>query len=402
MRFLRFCPVVLGLVALSGCHSAIQAPVQAADQRVSAENPVYNDTARFLAGLPGRPDSAFHSFEAQPAWQTYSKQIDELWAQVEKGQLQPLTKFQQRELASSSTGSSFVFYPFSGPDVLYGTAFFPQAKHYVMAAMEPAGSVRPVTSYNAEMLPNELHAWSNAMYSIFHRSFFVTGEMTRQFHGRVADGILPTMLLLLARSGHTVDGVQYVHLDEQGKLVVDSDTPLTPADHAHSGVEILFHNNEHDTQRRIIDYFSTDLGPGFVTNPSLARYLDSQGRFDTFIKSASFVPHWRMCDPLRAYMLKQSNLFVQDDTGVPYGYFKPAAWNVMLYGQYSVPDKPFRRHFQKDLAAAFHDPGRVRSLGFSLGYGYGRRPSSLIVAHRKETPPATATAATPNAAPPRS
>ena len=220
------------------------------------------------------------------------------------------------------------------------------------------------------------------MYSIFNRSFFVTGEMSRQFRGRVADGMLTTMLLLLSRSGHTIDDVHYVHLDEQGKVVMDPGTPLAPGATPHTGVQILFHG-ESDRTPRTLEYFSTDLGPGWVNNPALSRYLDSLGAFDTFIKSASFLLHWRMCDPIREYLLAKCSMIVEDDTGVPFAYLKPSSWDVQLYGQYSRPDRPFQRHYQKDLAAAFTEQGRVHPLGFSLGYGYGRRPSSLIVARRK-------------------
>ena len=83
-----------------------------------------------------------------------------------------------------------------------------------------------------------------------------------------------------------------------------------------------------------------------------------------------------------AIILENSKLILQDDTGIPYGYFRPADWQVQLYGMYSRPDRPFKRQFQKDLAKAFRSPANVRPLGFSLGYGYGRRPSSMILARR--------------------
>jgi hypothetical protein len=97
-----------------------------------------------------------------------------------------------------------------------------------------------------------------------------------------------------------------------------------------------------------------------------------------------------MCSGLRRYILDKSNLVLQDDTGVPYSYFQNAAWQVRLYGEYSAPVKPFKRLYQRDLAEAFQDPSRVRPLGFSLGYGAGRRPSSMILAIRAQAPTRTA------------
>jgi hypothetical protein len=38
--------------------------------------------------------------------------------------------------------------------------------------------------------------------------------------------------------------------------------------------------------------------------------------------------------------------------------------------------------FQPDLRAAFDEPGAAREMGFSVGYGIGRRASHLVVAER--------------------
>jgi hypothetical protein len=66
---------------------------------------------------------------------------------------------------------------------------------------------------------------------------------------------------------------------------------------------------------------------------------------------------------------------------------------VDLFGQYSHPDKPFTGEWQTDLAKAFQEPGRAQELGFQLGYGSMRRPSSLMLAIH--TPNTQASAATP-------
>lgn len=386
MRAVWFSFLCVGLsllVCSAGCHARNAAQASTVAQPSAASSAEFNDAARFLAGLPGRADGPYRRLEGDPAWIRYSQSFDQLWQQVQRAQLQPVANFQQKEL-SGAAGGNYVFYPFSGPDVLYATAFFPQAQHFVLASLEPTGSLRPAAAYTPESLPHELEGWSHALHSIFHRSFFITGEMTRQFHGRVATGLLPTMLLLLARGGNTIDNVQYVHLTPEGKLDHEAVSPFAPGGAAHTGVAITFHRNT-ETQLRTIHFFSTDLGPGFATQPAFSRYLTNEGHPDTFIKSASFLLHWRMCDPLREFLLQQSNLLLQDDTGVPFNYLQRANWNVQLYGQYSRPDHPFHKHYQKDLAGVFAERQNVRPLGFSLGYGYGRRPSSLIVARRKSS-----------------
>ena len=66
-----------------------------------------------------------------------------------------------------------------------------------------------------------------------------------------------------------------------------------------------------------------------------------------------------------------------------------------LYGEYSAPDKPFKTWYQKNLVKAFEDPTKVTPLGLQLGYGAGRRPSSLILARRVATAAAPAPVQTP-------
>ena len=69
---------------------------------------------------------------------------------------------------------------------------------------------------------------------------------------------------------------------------------------------------------------------------------------------------------------------------------KPKEWQVELFGEYSHPDKPFTSEWQTDLAEAFKEPGRVKQLGFILGYGSHRRPSSMMLATRIAPPAAPA------------
>ena len=363
----------MGSAGLSSCGRRPE------PQRAQAAAPAHpaNDAALFLAGLPGRADGPFRQLEQAPSWRKYSQDLNVTWARAEKEQFAPVDAFQKRELAPIHTNSSFVFYPFSGPDVLYATRFFPDGKVFVLAGLERVGSVRKASDYPLDGLDKRLDGWNKALSSIFNRSFFVTSEMDSHFHGKVADGLLPMMMLLMARSGFTIDGLDFGHVDEAGKFVVESeDTGVR-----HPAVVLDFHKGT-ETVKRKLYYFCTRLDEPFEKDPAFSRFVRSQGTPDTLVKSASFLLHWKMCAAIRAQILETSNLIFQDDTGVAYHYFDNPDWQVKLYGEYSRPDRPFTNEYQKDLAAAFQDPGKVAPLGFSLGYGYGRRPSSMLLAKR--------------------
>jgi hypothetical protein len=344
------------------------------------------DAACFLAGLRCPPDSRFSVLELTPAWQRYAGQLNRTWSELDKRQFQHVRVFQERELSTIHSGSSFVFYPFSGPDVLYATLFFPNCRLFILAGLEPVGSLRTLDNYREDNIEIALLGWRSSLSSLLFRSFFVTGEMDREFRGRVADGLLPMILLLLARSGHSIDRMVYGSLSPSGAFVAQGGPDLGAKKSPASGVEIEFHRSNDFISTRLY-YFSTDLAAGFDQDPRLLRFLHRFGMCDVLLKSASFLPHWRMCDSIRNYILQNSNLVLQDDTGVPFRDFEASHWHVQLFGAYSHPDPPFRREYQRDLAKAFQANANVRELDFSLGYGAGRRPSILMLACRKGASP---------------
>ena len=391
----------LALLLVSAACGGPAAPppaavVKPAERPLSPAAIAANDTARFSAGLKGRPGGPFEEFERTPAWQDYAKGFEETWAQFEKTQAEPMRAFEQKELASSSPPpkDSFVFYPFSGPDVLYMTGFFPGRSLYVMVGLEPAGTLPAPSSFEAAKIVSEVEGWTKSVRSIFKRSFFVTSEMDAQFRGRLADGSLESLCLLLARSGYTIEGIRHGNLTEEGAFTdynaatagVDAKgKPKKPL-----GVEVAFRRGPLGDPQKIF-YFSAKLGSDFKTNPpGFSRFLLSLGHPDTLIKSAQFIMHWPGMGDMRNQILETSRLILEDDTGIPFKYLQPPTWDVKLYGEYSAPDKPFKTWYQKNLVKAFEDPAKVTPLGLQLGYGAGRRPSSLILARRvaaATTPP---------------
>ncbi len=392
------------LLLISACGPAAPppAPAKPAERPLSPAAIAANDTARFSAGLKGRPGGPFEEFEKTPAWQDYAKGFEETWGQFEKTQAEPMRAFEQKELASSSQPKgSFVFYPFSGPDVLYMMGFFPGRSIYVMVGLEPAGTLPEPGSFVASKIASEVEGWTKSVRSVFKRSFFVTSEMDAQFRGRLADGSLEPLCLLLARSGYTIEGIRHGNLSEEGAFT-DYDVataglnakgkPKKPL-----GVEVTFRRGPLGDPQKIY-YFSAKLGSDFKTNPpGFSRFLLGLGNPDTLIKSAQFIMHWPGMGDMRNQILETSRLILEDDTGIPFKYLQPPTWEYKLYGEYSAPDKPFKTWYQKNLVKAFEDPTKVTPLGLQLGYGAGRRPSSLILARRVATaaPAAPAPAQTP-------
>ena len=99
-----------------------------------------NDVARFLSGLPGTEGSPFAELEKTEAWKLHHREMDRAWKGFDESTMRPMRQFQASELSSPAIEKSLAFYPFSGPDALMLTVFFPKNATYVMVALEPAGT----------------------------------------------------------------------------------------------------------------------------------------------------------------------------------------------------------------------------------------------------------------------
>jgi hypothetical protein len=343
--------------------------------------PSYNDTARFLAGLGGEPNSPYRRLENDAAWKDHAARLDKSWTRFQKAFLAPARAFEARELSGDVPAGGFVFYPFSGPDVVYLFTFFPRGDTYVLVGLEPAGEQPVPSDYSRRNLAAALRTWRVAAGSLLHRSFFITDEMEHQLHGADAEGALPLILLLMARTGNRILGARHARLDAQGRLSTEIDPKRAQA------LEIVFRRARDGRVARLC-YFSRDLARGMNPDSGFPQFLQRQGAARTFVKSGSYLLHSPRFRRLRRYVLENSIVLLQDDTGIPFRMFDERGWQVRLYGDYSPPGDPFRHRVQEDLAAAFEDPARnIGRLGFSLGYGAGRRTSSLLFAVRNRPGP---------------
>src|SRR5262245_12763765 len=97
-----------------------------------------DDVGRFLAGLPAKPGSELASLHESEAWVKHRRELDRAWDGLQTGALPTMREFQEQALGCVT---SSVYYPFSGPDALMMTVFFPHSPLYVMVGLEPAGTL---------------------------------------------------------------------------------------------------------------------------------------------------------------------------------------------------------------------------------------------------------------------
>jgi len=344
-----------------------------------------DDVARFIAGLPGTPGGPFADLEASAAWKEHRRLVDQAWRHAQAELIGGLKEFQNHELNDALAQTGPLFYPFGGPDALTPTVFFPHSEVYVMVGLEPAGTLPSVAQIRKKDLAQYLPAVLRTVGSELGRSFFITREMDRQFRGQVTDGLMLPIILLLARTDHTIMGFRYIRLGDNGEVVERPAKYVSPAAYANKGVEIEFRTTADQSIHRL-DYFSVNLADDRLRkNKPFLAYVGRLRGAATLLKATSYMTHRRDFSIIRDLMLTNSAVILQDDSGIPYHCFGADLWKLQLYGDYTQPYGSFRFLVQPDLRKAYQTSA-ARPLPMHIGYGYRRITSNLLLARRVSAP----------------
>lgn len=348
-----------------------------------------NDEARYLAGL-SVDGSSLEPWAREGAWQQHASEFQRAWVDVEDRQLSPIRTWMPANLNFVYSDPSPLFYPFSGPDMLYAHAFFPNASTYILCAREPVGNLPQIEALDPAVRAAALANLRKSLNAILSFSFFITADMKNDLNATQLSGTLPVIMVFLARSGCQISSVEMVKLNSSGDFTTDkSKTP---------GVKIVFQGTTGRTQT--LYYFTSDLSNwGIKSNPGFIAFCKKQGRGNGFTKAASYLMHMSEFTSIRDFLLTNTRNVVQDDSGIPLRFFNGNEWIMGLYGNYPGPIELFAKHDQPDLRDAFahHKAG---DLPFGFGYQWGRGVSSLIVGTALSSVPKAGSAAEPVSASP--
>jgi hypothetical protein len=322
-----------------------------------------NATAHGLAGLTS--DDA--PWQGTGEWNSYRDWLDGRWRYIERVRLGAMRSWGGSELGGLGGGT--VYYPFSGPDFLYVNTLFPGARTLLMAGLEPIGSIPDLAEIQRRgELGNYLGHVKTSLYTILAASFFKTKDMRNDFGAGSMDGLLPALEVFIARQGYTIDGLQYVSLSSDGSL-----HPRDSKSGA-NGIEITYSGGH------TLCYFQVNLADD--GSGGYERLMQRTAPGVTYLKAASYLLYNDYFSRIRNAILDDSTAVVEDDSGMPFRYFKPAQWNVTAYGNYTGPIPLFKENYQPDLANYYRSNGHS-ALPFGSGYKFVASGSSLLVARRK-------------------
>ncbi len=358
---------------------------------------IYNDLARYIAGLKGEPGSKYAQYEADKAWQTYAQYANALWKKVADEKLPLMIDWQKQELRKPNKKGGTLFYPFSGPDFLHASAFFPKVEQTVMMGLEPIGSLPDIDDIAKNKPQNYLNNLIASLNSVLNFSFFKTKEMKYTFGGHAdkrLNGTLPVILFFMARTNHKVLEHEKVALTKNGSVVKASEIKVGNPDQdtTYYGNKLVYQAKGDDAKRTLY-YFSANLADrvydgmsGLLQREDLLGYINNLSINATFLKSASYLLYKPYFSILRRTILKKSTYLLQDDSGIPSKYIiEDNKWKITFYGTYTGPIALFANYFQPELKSAFEPLSgeKVKPLPFGIGYQFKEGTSNLMLAKEK-------------------
>lgn len=358
---LRFVPIALVAITASCAPEPKKTEVRYLDDPPPEFKTVggtadANDIARFLAGKPVRHGEALSRLQQTAQYQEHQREMHEVWKRLASRRVGRMKWFSSENVAPYKV----VHYPFGGPDLLYASAMFPRASHYVLMGLEEVGEVPALESLPPGEVLGALPAYREATKTQLRVGYFITQDMRADLKRSALRGVTPIMLGTIALMGGEVRAVS-------GTSVAGN-----------TGVELRF--NDGNGNHRAT-YVSGDLSNrGF--NESYQQWLAAQGSGATYFKAASYLMHDDGFSNARNFFLANSRAVLQDDSGIPFRYFDPNQWSIRYFGNYEQPIELFSKHAQSDLRAAY-DANPSSPLNFGSGYHYDPADANLILAVKR-------------------
>jgi hypothetical protein len=337
----------------------------------AADTVTADDTARFLAGMQPSVDSPLKPLTNDPGWQRHARFFDDAFSKLDQHQLSRIRAWADVNLAAPR---STMFYMFSGPDFLYANAFYGKASTYVLSALEPPGSVPDFSRLPRGAIAAALYDVEHSLGSVLSFSFFITKQMKADLRAGQISGTLPILYVFLARSGKAIRSVETVTLDENGGLhLANEDAGRNPT----RGIRITFVGD--DGAEKTLYYFSTDLSNSGVKASGFLKFCATLAPGNSLLKSASYLLHSGNFSTVRNFILANSATIIQDDSGIPIGYYGSKQWRLFPFGRYAGPIAKFPTMYQQRYADLFR---QAQPIDFGIGYRWRTSETNLLLSVR--------------------
>ncbi|MFP4664678.1 MAG: hypothetical protein ACLFM1_09650 [Bacteroidales bacterium] len=378
------------IMLLTACDDPRQEALQVKSRPLRVVEPAHppkdSTQDRIAAYLCGKTQAEAVSNLPQNEWNAFSENLSKNWQALETNRLSAMDEWVENYLYDQISDSLPLFYPFSGPDFLHAYHLFPNSENYILLAKEKIGKIPDFSSLSGDENAQYLHYLNYFLRDIYQRSYFITSRMQKDIGEGAFEGILPVFYVFLHQTGHEILKLEYLEIDSSGQSMVVPDS-LWSGTQTGQGVRFTIRQaGAEPLDVKSMTYLYCDISnEGFRKQPEVKRWLNRMETGNTFVKSASYLMHYRTFSDIRNLILNKSEAVFQDDTGIPFRHFDKDNWNFTFFGTYQPPISDFGPYLmQNDLAAAFEDTSYQHSnLPFSIGYHWTNRKQHYILAKKK-------------------
>lgn len=344
-----------------------------------AYDTVLDNRLAFIAGMTHGNGECYKTLDVSTKWKSYSKEMDSMFTRVDTNRLQKMQTWADQQLVLRETDTT-VFYPFAGPDFLSAHTMYPNARNYIMIALEPIGELPEVCNMKPEVLNKYMGDIKYSLSDILRRSYFITLNMMSDLRKEEVDGAIHLITLFIKRTGHHVISIRPVVVDSAGKI--QDGLKLKEAKGTTPGIQIDFVNEGGDKLQTVY-YFKTDLSDnGLNKNAGFMKYMDALPLCVTYLKAASYLMHTPEFSVIRNKVFDKSLSILQDDSGIAFRFFDSKKWDLRLFGDYQGPIKQFEWIKEPDLLQA-HKDSVDRPFAFTTGYKWSTEHMSMTYAVKK-------------------
>jgi hypothetical protein len=305
-------------------------------------------------------------------WKIYTKEVQNNWAEYTQKIGVPMENWAKQHINNSA---DTIFYPFSGPDFTTVHQLFPEAKRYVMVAMQHAGRPMDLGGYSPLITDQSLEQLISAWQLYGTHGFFVTSYLDRYFYasqGKI--GASTFIAIFLKLQGFDIERATPIRVGAQGEVEeLSQDTPVWNS--------VRF-NATKTGKPIVLDYLRMDLSnEGLQAAPQNIKFVQDMSVNPTLFKAASHLPQNANFNIIARAVMERAPLIVQDETGIIYTPLSQQ-FDTTLFGKFTIPHHAFLG-YQADLIRAYAQRTDIQPLSFRVGY-YKDGNYVLIVARRKK------------------
>ena len=276
-----------------------------------------------------------------------------------------------------------VYYFFSGPDAVSPLALFPDAPVYILGGLESVGSIMPPNALAPEEVAFGLENLRRSAEVILSFGHFITKDMKAELDRTAFRGVLPLIYMFIALTGGEIVSTRYIAV-VRGGAVQELGSESVQSKGQLPGVRVEFRGRGRSEVQTLI-YVQANVADDFLkSNGSLLQWAGSHGPGNVYLKAASYLLHEPYFSRIRSFLLNYAISVLQDDSGIPFRFFRDGRWQLWLFGTYSGTLDIFAKYYQSDLQSAFATSRAAAPLPFGTGYKWRLGESNLMLAIKQQ------------------